>query len=619
MNHHDPQPEEEFEMARLPLRVRLREWWQEATGPITQGRHLSMTKAVFARLLMWVPVAVVVLLLSGFAAVWFFTGWRAGDLAAKAVRNAEVGNLRVARLQVESARRLRGGDPQVLRAGAMIETKAGNPAAPSLWEALPRGVKLDDEELREQAVAMTRFGTDEQYERALGQLAEAGLGAAVSARRAERRNARGDLGRAIDYARAARAADDTPEHRLFLARLLAARHGPLLQDPQRTTEEDVAAMEEIAALVGSLADTSLRDQALALGIQAPLLSPEQRVAWARTAFADLQPSNPALLPAAYALRDFGGVSAEELRAQLTVPYVNAPLAAQAAFAAFLTASGLPQAALEVVSAKEAAQDAAAFDARARALAATGQWNDLLALAETGGNVPEALREITRAEAAARLGRTGLVQKSVPLAIRAALREGSWPLALQRADALGAGQRADEVLIEMCGDAGQADFVFALARERFARRGQFASLEAARHRAAQAAADGAAVSDDRRYTDLLAGRTVDPDETAAALKENPTDLDHRMTHAFSLLQAGRAQEAWEVFDDFTIFYDELRPGHQAVMCAIVAGKGDPGLAEKAVRKIDIDRLLPAEYALVAPYRSSGWTEMIGSDGPDAEGP
>jgi len=606
MNHHDPEPEldEDFEMARLPLRVRLREWWQEATSPITQGPHLSMTKAVFARLLMWVPVAVVVLLLFTIASVWLFTGWRAGDLASKAVRNAELGNLRVARLQVESARRLRSNDRRMLRAAAMIETKVGNPAAPAAWEALPAGTKLTDEELREQAVAMTRFGSDEQYERALGRLAEAGLGALVSARRAERRNARGDLGRAISYARAARAADDTPEHRLFLARLLAARHGPLLQDPQRTTEEDAAAMEEIAVLVESLTDTPLREQALALGIQAPLLSPDRRVAWARAAFENLQSSNPALLPAAYALRDFGDTSADDLRRQLTVPYVNAPLPAQAAFAAFLTASGLPQAALDVVSAKEASQDAEAFAARARALAATGQWEDLLTLAETGGNVPEALREITRAEAAARLGRVGVVQKSVPLAIRASMREGSWALVLQRADAIGAGDGADAALIELCGDAGQADFVFALARDRFGRRGQFASLQAARAQARHASADGAAVRDDRRYMDLLAGRSVDPDETAAALAANPTDLHYRMTHAFALLQAGRPQEAWAVFDDFTVFYDELLPGHQAVMCAIVAAKGDPELAAKAVRKIDIDLLLPAEYALVAPLRV-GW--------------
>jgi hypothetical protein len=198
----------------------------------------------------------------------------------------------------------------------------------------------------------------------------------------------------------------------------------------------------------------------------------------------------------------------------------------------------------------------------------------------------------------------VVQKSVPLAVRAALREGSWPRVLLRADAMGEGERADAMLIELCGEAGQADFVFAIARERFGRRGQFTSLQAARERAAQSAADSAAVRDDRRRTDLLTGRTVDPDETAAALAANHTDLDHRMTHAFALLRAGQPQEAWAVFDDFTVFFDELRPGHQAIMCAIVAAKGDHELATKAARKIDIDLLSPEEYLLIVELRARG---------------
>jgi hypothetical protein len=56
----------------------------------------------------------------------------------------------------------------------------------------------------------------------------------------------------------------------------------------------------------------------------------------------------------------------------------------------------------------------------------------------------------------------------------------------------------------------------VARERFARRGQFASLEAAPRRALQAAPDGAVVRDRQRYDNFLDGRPVVPDETAAFL-------------------------------------------------------------------------------------------------------
>ena len=602
MNNPDPELEEDFVATRLPWHVRLREWWKEATGPITQAQHLSMTKAVFARLFMWMPVAVVLLLLLGAASFWFFTGWRAGDLATKAMRNAELGDLRVARLQIESARRMRGNDARILRAAAVIETKAGNPASPSLWEVLPGDIKFNNDELRERAVAMTRFGTDEQHERALEQLAAAGLGAEASARRAERRSARGDLERAIGDARAARDADDTPEHRLFLARLLAVRHGPLLLDPRRATEEDAAARSEIEALVDSLAGTVLSREALALGLRVPLLPAEKRVTWARLALGVVDPSNPALLPAARILRDSGGMTTEELRDRFTVPYMNAPLEAQAALASFLTESGSPQAALDSVSAKEAAQNASSFDARARALAETAQWEEMLALADAVGNVPDALREMTRAEAASKLRRVGIVEQSVPQAIRASVREGSLELALDRADAIGVGALADATLVKLCTDPGQADYIFAVSRDRFARRGRFASLRAAYAKASAAAPDGPAVRDYGRYEQLCAGMPVDPDETAASLAAHPTDVDHRMTHALALLRAGRAGDAWAVFDDFTVFYHELSPGHQAVIAAIAAAKGDHALAVQAARKIDVNMLAPGEYLLVGELRA-----------------
>ena len=602
MNAHEPEPEEEFPETRLPWRVRLHEWWKEATSPITQAQHLSMTKAVFARLFMWMPVAVVILLLAAGAAVWSFTGWRAGDLAAKALRNAELGEFRAARLQIQSARRMRGDDARILRAAAVIETKAGNPAAPSAWDDLPGDIELDNDELGEKAVAMTRFGTDEQHEKALEQLAAAGLGAEASARRAERRSARGDLERAIAYARAARDADDTPEHRLFVARLLAARHGPLLVDPRRATEEDAVARSEIEALVDSLTATPLRRDALALGLLVPLIPAEKRVAWARLALEELDSSNPALLPAARVLRDCGAMMAEELRARLTVPYLNAPLQAQAAFAAFLTESGLPQGALDTITAKEAAQDAATFDARAQALAGTGQWEEMLALADVVGNAPEALRELTRAEAAAKLRRAGVVEQSVPQAIRAAALDGSLVTALERADAMGEGARADAALVELCSYPGQADYIFAVARDRFARRGQFASMQTAYAKASAAAPDGSAVRDYGRYAELLAGTPVNPNETAAALVAHPSDVDHRMTHAFALLRAGHPDDAWAVFDEFTVFYHELRPGHQAVVAAMAAAKGDTALAVQAAREIDINLLDPREYLLVGELRA-----------------
>ena len=162
--------------------------------------------------------------------------------------------------------------------------------------------------------------------------------------------------------------------------------------------------------------------------------------------------------------------------------------------------------------------------------------------------------------------------------------------------------ADATLVKLCTDPGQADYIFAVSRDRFARRGRFASLRAAYAKASAAAPDGPAVRDYGRYEQLCAGMPVDPDETAASLAAHPTDVDHRMTHALALLRAGRAGDAWAVFDDFTVFYHELSPGHQAVIAAIAAAKGDHALAVQAARKIDVNMLAPGEYLLVGELRA-----------------
>lgn len=601
--NNDRKPERNFELALLLLHDHLCDWWREATSPVVQAHHRSMTHAALARLLMWMPVAVVLVFVLGAAAMWGFTGWRAGDLASKATANAGEGDLRMARLQVESAARLRSRDPRVLRTRALIETMLGNPSSPHLWEALPARLRLNDEEVRQRAIAMTRFGSDEQYEQTMAQLEAAGLGAMAAARRAERKVTHRDLGHAIEHGRSAVAQDDEPRHRLYLARLLAARHGPLLLDPRRTTAEDIAAMDEIAGLVDSLLDTPQRGEALTLGLNSPRLSADRRVAWAEEAFKNPTPENPALLPAAYTLLKFSGTTLQELRRQLATTYLDASLPQQAAFAKFLLASGSPEGALEVISPGEAAQDAAAFEVRAQSLAATGQWKELLAMTEGAANVPDSLRLVNRAEAAKQLGRVGASTDSLRQAIRSALREGTLVHVLTRADMMGNSALADTELVALCSDAGHADIAFLHARERFGRSGRHSLLRAAYERAKSAARFGSAVSDYRRYTDLLAGKSVNPSLTAAAVAENPSNRDLRMTHAFALLQAGRGVDAWSVFDDFTVFFDELPPGQQAIMCAIVAAKGDPALAQEVARRIDITLLCDEEYLLILPLRLS----------------
>ena len=156
---------------------------------------------------------------------------------------------------------------------------------------------------------------------------------------------------------------------------------------------------------------------------------------------------------------------------------------------------------------------------------------------------------------------------------------------------------------MCGNSAVADGAFRLARERFSRRGQFATLDRAYAAARQAAPSANAVRDYRTYLELLAGLGVDPSVTAEALSANPTDVSARFNHALALLKAGQGKEALAVFEDFDVIVEKLPPGLRAVSAAVLHGAGDTS-AVTVVRGIDPDLLTPAEYALIAPLRTAG---------------
>jgi hypothetical protein len=313
------------------------------------------------------------------------------------------------------------------------------------------------------------------------------------------------------------------------------------------------------------------------------------------------PSNPALLGAADVLIRGGWKSIDSMRARLTPVFSDAPVHRRAAFAAFLTAHGLPREALSLVSAEEGARDLSGFRARTAALEATGQWGEMLAMTDLPGGIPEDMRQLTKARAARQLGREGLLHLSVSAAVAHGLRTGSLAGVLELVDAEGERELADELLLAACGEPGQADAAFRTARERFGRRGQFASLATARQRAAAAAPQAPSVRDDLRRAELLADRPVDPRVTAEALEEEPSDVDRRITHALALMRAGRPSEAWAMFHDTTVFFHRLTPGQQAVIAVLAAARGDEQLARELAGSIDLAGLEDDELVLLAPLR------------------
>jgi hypothetical protein len=311
----------------------------------------------------------------------------------------------------------------------------------------------------------------------------------------------------------------------------------------------------------------------------------------------LSTDNPALLTAARYLVQSGAASAQDLYRKLSPAFAGVDPAKQAELARFLTENGMAEEALLLITPKKAAADASAYEERGRALAELGRWQDLLALSEMSANTTESSTLFFRGWAAKNLGKTAVATKAMADSFQSALREGNGPAILSAIDSSGEGKVADPVIIELCGDAETADGMFRLARDRFGRRGQFASLAQAYEAAAKAKPDAPSVQDYRRRQDLLADKTVSPAETADAVAAAPADPSPRFTHALALLREKRAADALGVFHDIDIFVDQLPPGDKAVVIAIWEANEMNGNANSLRRSLDPALLEKGEYALI----------------------
>lgn len=573
-----------------------RRWWKEATGPFGKS-GLSPARELWRRVLLWAPVIVLLLVLLGGTGLYFFTGWRAQDLARKAMENARGGKIQTAWLQVASAQNLRGKSPEVRRAMAYVRSTANDAGAIALWDELAADVTLTTEENEERARLAARFGTDEQFATALAALEQDGETAKAASLRAQRALQRGNLQQSLAQARVAAEASGDGEKKMQLLDLLLRRHAPMLSAPGQADPAEIRAGEEIIALVDELQGTDQGKAAIALALGAFPQSPEKMRAWAEAAMKQLSTDNPALLPAARYLVYSGAATAPEIYGKISPAFAGAEPARQAELARFLTENGMAEETLLLITPKKAATDASAFEERGRALAALNRWEDLLALSEATANTTESSKLFFRGWAAKNLGKTGVATKALADSFRAALREGNGPAILSAIDSSSEGKVADPVIIDFCGNAETADGMFRMARDRFGRRGQFASLARAYEAAKKAKPDAPSVQDYRRRQDLLAGKTVPSAETAAPVAATPADPSPRFTHALALLRENRAGDALGVFHDIDIFVDRLPPGDKAIVIAIWEANGMSNHANSLRNSLDPALLEDGEYALI----------------------
>jgi len=573
-------------------------WWREATGPLVGEVYTTVWHAVLRRIFLWIPVVVLFSALIGGVGLYFFTVWRAGDLARKAAVNARAGNIQMAWLQVMSASSLRGGSPEVQRTMVYVRSVADDPASPGLWDELAAKETLNAEEIEERARVAARFGNDAQFEAAMAALSASAGEEKTAAFRSERALRRGDLEQSISDARAAARSGDTAK-RMQLLRLLLARHAPVLRAAVQPRAEELLGGEEIMALVDELQSTDQGNEAIALALGAFPQPADKQRAWAEAALSRLSPDNPALLPAAEYFVQSGAQQAPGIYRKLSPAFAGAAPGRQADFAMWLTRHGLAEESLLLITPKKAAKDPRAYEARGQAFAALGRWQDLLALSEAPADVYESMRLYFRGWAAKNLGKSGIAPKALADSLRAAVREGTVPQSLRALDSLGEGEIADAVIIEMCGAPDNAGSMFRVARDRFGRSGQFASMDSAWQAVSRAAPNSFSAQDYRRRADLLAGKAVSSAETAAAVAAAPADSSARFTHALALLREGRAAEALGVFDDIDILAESLPPGDQAIVVAIWAANGMNREAVGLRGTLDSALLEKEEYALMFP--------------------
>lgn len=559
-----------------------------------------------ALLLLWAKIALGALaigLLAFLAYHFIVRPLRAKDLAAKALASIDTGNYRMAWLQISSARQLGPENPAVLRAAAIFEGKLGRRESLELWEQVARQASLDNDDLSQRAVAAMLFGADEQFRTALDELTAAGQPVRAEALRISRLSTRGNLSQAITEARRAAKETGDPGLKLGYAKLLLRYHSVTAAP----TPQSVAAFQEVAALVDELQSTSEARDALAFGLDFLKVPDEVRHRWIDAAFADISPDNPALLPAAEAAVQSGYLTAAQVHAKLGPAHDRSALDQRCAYLLWLSANNLPREGAALVTPIEATGDSVAFAARAAALAGLGNWQAIVAAADSATGPPESVRVLTRARAEIALGGPQKAVSSLRLGLQAAAREGRLPAAVAMVDKLEGGPAVvDDQLVQLSGQPGTADLAFRMLRSRWSRTKGTDALLSVHVAASQASPDAASVRDFGRYIPLVAAPDEDDEQdqvvieevvTREAMAADPGDIHARVTRALHLLRLQRPDEADAVFDDITIFFETLPPGQQAVIAAVKNARGQHELAQAMAATIDTSVLNAGELELI----------------------
>ena len=567
------------------------DWWREATGQNAEWHHdYSPGRAILRKIMLWSPAVVVVLLVGGTVGTVLFTGWRAQDLAKKALASLERGDQRLALIQAESARNLRKNHPEVLRAYAKVRFAANDPACLEIWKQIAEQGPLTSEERQAQAEAAVRFGGAEVFDSAIAEFEATGRQADADTWRGRRALQQKDFTAAERFFRQAALAESTADRRIELARLLV-------------TIGTADSRAEAVQIVESMAAGPDASKALAFGLSAVPAGPATRRAWAERVLAEPKADDPAVITAADVLVDDRLMTIDEVVELLQIVFTGARLEDRGRYAQWLLERNRPMVALDFVRPSEVRGSRGGYLVRAEALSATQDWKTLLKMVNSGSPLSDSVTNILRARAEEGLGRPSAARASLRKAVRSSVARGSLAETLAELDRMGKQSVADEVLIDLCGEFASAEYALRIARWRFSNRGEPRLRQEAYRNAIGAAPKASTVADLARLERLLNREHVDITETAAALNSEPDNIDFRLTHALALFADGRAVEARTVLEPQRIVQHQLQPGQKAIAVAVMAATGMKSEAVRLARTMRPDHLTDPEYRLVFAFTTS----------------
>jgi len=569
----------------------IADWWREATGQTAEWHHdLSPGRAILRKIMLWSPAVVVVVLVVGGVGTFLFTGWRAQDLAKKALASLERGDQRLALIQAESARNLRKNNPEVLRSYAKVRFAANDPVCLEIWQQIAEQGPLSMEDRQAQAEAAVRFGGAEAFDTAIAEFEATGRQAGADTWRGRRALQQRNFTAAEQYFRKAAEAEPTADRQIELARLLV-------------TVGTAESRAEAVQIVDSLAEGPDASKALAFGLSSVPAGPATRRGWAERVLASPKANDPAVITAANVLVDDRLMTVDQIVERLQIVFTGAPLEDRGRYAQWLLERNRPMVALDFVRPSEVRGSRGGYLVRAEALSATRDWKALLNMVNSGSPLSDSVTNILRARAEEGLGRPSAAAASLRKAVRSSVGRGSLAETLAEVDRMGKESVADDVLLDLCGEFASAEYALRIARWRFSNRGEPRLRQQAYRNAIKAAPKASTVADLARLERLLNREPVDTEETAAALESEPDNIDFRLTHALALFADGRAAEARTVLEPQRIVQHQLQPGQKAIAVAVMAATGMKSEAIRLARTMRPDHLTDPEYRLVFAFTTS----------------